>query len=132
MKVVLDTNILVSATQWDYSVSHKLLEKLIRNNVEIFSTAEILDEFAGILRRDFLNSEQEANSMVEKVIQFLTLVTPNKKVEAIKEDSEDNKILECALESQAVYIISYDNHLLKLKEYQGIKIIKPEDVVKEV
>ena len=132
MKVVLDTNILVSATQWDYSVSHKLLEKLIRNNAEIFSTAEILEEFAGILRRDFLNSEQEANSMVEKVIKFLTLVTPSKKVQVIKEDSADNKILECAMESEAEFIISYDKHLLKLGEYQGIKIMKPEDVIKEV
>jgi len=45
MKIVVDTNFLVSATQWDYSVSHKLLQKLIRNDTEIFTTREILDEF---------------------------------------------------------------------------------------
>jgi len=65
MKIAVDTNFLmsemqtflsilktselvflISATQWDYSVSNKLLQKLIRNNAEIFTTKEILEEFA--------------------------------------------------------------------------------------
>lgn len=127
MKVAVDTNFLISATQWDYSVSHKLLQKLIINNTEIFTTREILDEFSEVLKRDFLYNEIDIKNILEKALQFLTLVNPNKKVEVIKEDVDDNKIIECALESRAEYIISYDNHLLKLKEYQGIRIIKPEE-----
>ena len=127
MKVVVDTNFLISATQWDYSVSHKLLQKLIRNDVEIFSTKEILEEFLEVLKRDFLYNDEEANSILERVLQFLIIVAPSRKIDVIKEDPEDNKIIECALESNAEYIISYDKHLLNLKEYQGIKIIKPEE-----
>ena len=127
MKIVIDTNFLVSSTQWDYSVSHKLLEKLIRNNTEIFITKEILEEFTEVLKRDFLYNEEEAKSLIERVLQFLTLVTPKRKIDVIKEDAEDNKIIECALECRAEYIISYDKHLLKLKEYQGIKIVRPEE-----
>lgn len=132
MKIVVDTNFLVSATQWDYSVSHKLLLKLIKNNDIIFSTKEILDEFAEVLERDFLYTEEEVQNLLEIVLQFLTLVTPSKKVDAVKEDSDDNKIIECALESKAEYILSYDKHLLKLKEYEGINIIKPEEAIKEI
>lgn len=128
MKIAVDTNFLVSATQWDNSVSHKLLLKLIKNNDIIFSTKEILDEFAEVLERDFLYNKEEIKNIFEKVLQFLTLVTPSKKVDAIKEDADDNKIIECALESRAEYIISYDKHLLNLKEYQGIKIIRPEEI----
>ena len=51
MKISADTNFLISATQWDYSVSHKLLTKLIENNAEIFTTKEILDEFSEVLSR---------------------------------------------------------------------------------
>ena len=127
MKIVIDTNFLVSATQWDYSVSHKLLQKLIKNNEEIFTTKEILEKFAEVLKRDFLYNEEEAKSLIERVLQFLTLVTPKRKIDVIKEDAEDNKIIECALECRAEYIISYDKHLLKLKEYQGIKIVRPEE-----
>lgn len=131
MKIAIDTNFLVSATQWDYSVGHKLLQKLIRNNVGIFTTKEILDEFAEVLKRDFLYTEEEVQNLLEIVLQFLTLVTPNKKIDIVKEDLEDNKIIECAIESKSDFILSYDKHLLKLKEYQGIKIVRPEEIIKE-
>lgn len=132
MRVAVDTNFLISATQWDYSVSHKLLQKLIRNNVEIFTTKEILEEFAEVLKRDFSYNEEEIRNILEKVLQFLTLITPSKKVDVVKEDSEDNKIIECAVEAQADYILSYDKHLLNLKEYEGIKIVKPEEVILKI
>ena len=35
MKVTIDTNFLISSTQWDYSVAHKLLQKLIRKDIEL-------------------------------------------------------------------------------------------------
>ncbi|MEK6792395.1 MAG: putative toxin-antitoxin system toxin component, PIN family [Nanoarchaeota archaeon] len=120
---------LISATQWDYSVSHKLLEKLILSDSKIFTTREILDEFAEVLKRDFLYSEGDTKNIIEKSIQFLTLVIPSEKVDIVKEDADDNKIIECALESNAEYIISYDKHLLDLKEYRGIKIVKPEEII---
>ena len=129
MKIVVDTNFLVSATQWDYSVSHKLLLKLIKNNDIIFSTKEILDEFAEVLERDFLYNQEEIKNVLEKALQFLTIVTPSQRVDVVKEDADDNKIIECALEGKADYIISYDKHLLNLKEYKGIKIVRPEDIL---
>jgi uncharacterized protein len=129
MKIVVDTNFLVSATQWDYSVSDKLLQKLIRNNTEIFTTKEILDEFAEILKRDFLYCEEDIKNILEKVLQFLIVVVPSNKIEVVKDDPDDNKIIECAVESQAKYIISYDKHLLSLKKYRDINIIKPEETL---
>ena len=129
MNIAADTNFLVSATQWNYSVSHKLLQKLIINNVEIFTTKEVLDELAEVLKRDFLYNEEEIKNILERVLQFVTLVTSSKKLDIVKEDPDDNKIIECAIESNADYIISYDKHLLKLKEYENIKIITPEEAL---
>ena len=123
MKFTLDTNFLVSATQWDYSVAHKLLEKLIRENHEMFTTKEILEEFEDILKRDFSYSEKESKNIIEKVLQFLILVTPTKRVSVVKDDPDDNKIIECALESNAEYIISYDKHLLKLGYFGKTRIV---------
>lgn len=129
MKIVADTNFLISSTQWDYSVSHKLLLKLIRENDIIFSTKEILDEFVEVLKRDFLYNKEEIENILEKFLQFLTLINPTQQVDIIKEDIEDNKIIECAVESKADYILSYDKHLLNMKEYKGTKIIKPEEIL---
>ena len=71
MKIAVDTNFLISATQWDYSVSHKLFEKLIRDNVEMFTTKEILEEFVEVLRRDFLYSDEESKILIELILKFL-------------------------------------------------------------
>jgi uncharacterized protein len=131
MKVTLDTNFFISATQWDYSVAHKLLKKLILKDVKIYSTTEILDEFFGILQRDFKYPKEDAEEVVEKVVAFCTIIEPKEKVDVVKDDPDDNKIIECALASKSDYIITYDAaHLLPLKEYQGIKIVKPEELMK--
>ena len=56
---------------------------------------------------------------------------PKRKVTIIKYKDDDNRILECALEGKAQYIISGDRkHLLPLKEYQGTKILSPADFLK--
>ena len=57
---------------------------------------------------------------------FLKLIEPKRKIVVVKDDPDDDKVIECAAEIAADYILSYDNHLLKLKEFEGIKIVKPE------
>ena len=131
MKITVDTNFLISATQWDYSVAHKLLKKLIISDAEIFTTQDILDETSEVLERDFEYSKNEANNIIKKILFFAKLIEPKQKINVIKDDPDDNKVIECAVESFSDYIITYDRHLLKLKEYKGIKIVKPEEIFKE-
>lgn len=130
MKITLDTNFLVSATQWNYSVCFKLLAKFIMNNSELFVTWDILNEFSEVLMRDFEYNKEEAENIINKVVGFVQIIETSSKIEVIKEDLDDNKILECALDSKSEYIISYDKHLLNLKEFSGIKIITPEEMNK--
>jgi len=47
----------------------------------------------------------------------------------VKEDPTDNKFIECAVEAKANYIVSGDRHLLKIKKYEGIKIIKTTEIL---
>ena len=131
MKVTVDTNFLISATQWDYSAAHKLLKKLILSDAKIFTTQDILDETAEVLERDFEYSKNEAKNIIEKILLFASLIESKQKVEIIKDDPDDNKDIECAIESSSDYIITYDKHLLKLKEYKEIKIVKPEEILKD-
>ena len=48
MRATVDTNFLISATQWDCSVAHKLLKKFILSDAKIFTTQDILDETAEV------------------------------------------------------------------------------------
>ena len=130
MKVTVDTNFLISATQWDYSVAHKLLKKFIFSDAEIFTTQDILDETSKVLERDFEYSKDEAKNIIEKILLFAKLIKPKQKIDIIKDDPDDNKVIECAVESSSDYVVTYDRHLLRLKLYKGIKIIRPEEILK--
>lgn len=127
MVVTFDTNVLLSATLWDGSVAQKLLFDLISQEIKIYSTSEILSEYQEVLRRDFDFSDEEVSKIMEKVFAFVTLVNSTMRVNIVKEDPDDNMIIECALESNSKYIITYDKHLLNIKEYQSIRIIRPEE-----
>ena len=127
MVITFDTNVLLSATLWDGSVAQKLLFDLIRQGIKIYSTTEILSEYQEILKRDFDFSDDEVSEIIEKVLAFVTLVNPQTKIKAVKDDPDDDVIIECALESESKYIITYDKHLLNLKEFRGIRVIKPEE-----
>jgi len=61
-----------------------------------------------------------------KGISSTTLITPAVTLSVITEDEPDNRVLECAAEGQADYIISGDEHHLQpLREYEGIPILSP-------
>ena len=129
MKVTVDTNFIISATQWDYSVANKLLKKFIVSNVKIFTTQDILDETAKVLERDFKYDKDEVRDIIEKILLFAVPIEPKQKVNIIKDDPDDNKVIECTLESSSDIIVTYDKHLLKISEYKDIKIVKPEDII---
>ncbi len=59
-------------------------------------------------------------------------VSPTVKLDVIKADPKDNIILECAVAGNADYIVSGDKHLLDLKEFSGIKILKPAEFLRKI
>ena len=70
--------------------------------------------------------------VTEKVIQNCDIIQPKLKLAIVKEDSDDNKILECAVAGKVNFVISQDNHLLKIGKFRGIPIIKPNEFLKRV
>lgn len=125
-KVVLDTNIYLSAIIFGGN-PRKLLFLAIQNKIVLYSSAEILLEIAQKLKTKFHWSAEKINFTVKSIGQLAALVSPKEKLKIIKKDPSDNKILEAAVVAKADFIISGDNHLLKLKKYKGIKIIQAAD-----
>ena len=62
-------------------------------------------------------------------IRYDILVTPRMTVNAVRDDPDDNRILECALEAEAQIIVSGDHHLLSLQEYKSISIVTPREFI---
>jgi uncharacterized protein len=79
------------------------------------------------LRDKFGWSEEALTIAKERIADFAELVTPARKIDAVKEDPTDNRVLECAETGISDYIVTGDNHLLKLGEFAGAKIVKASD-----
>ena len=130
MRVVLDTNVLLSATVWRGSVASKLLYKLLQLQANIFCSNEIIREYKRVLKRDLDYSDEEVFELLEKVFSFVSLVYPKEKVSIVKEDPADDRIIECALASKSDYLVTYDKELLKVVKYKSVKIVRPEELLR--
>ena len=127
MKVVLDTNVFISGIFWEGNFCSKIIDKWKKREFELVFSRDIIEELVKTLKCFKIQlSEEVITSWKEIITRNATIVEPSEKLEIIQEDSEDNKFLETAISGKADFIISQDNHLLKLREFQGIKIITPE------
>ena len=126
LNFVFDTNVLVSALISTMGNPALLLDKAGKNYT-LFISKDILTELEAVISRDkFGFTEEEVNTIIEAIISFSEVINPEIKLDVIKSDPDDNKILECAVACGASYIVSGDRHLLELKEYDKIKIITPK------
>ena len=125
--VVLDTNVLISSIFWEKGNSHKIVDIAIEQKITNFTSPEMLNELARVLRQKFKQTEEYIESQLALIANYSQIIEPKIKANVVPEDAKDNMIIECALSSDADYIITGDKHLLKLKEYKGIKILAPKE-----
>jgi len=88
---------------------------------------EIEKEIAEKLRTKFKLDEEEVNRILLDFSTFTIPVEVTKQIQAVTDDPDDDKFIECAICCNADYIVSGDRHLLNLKEYAGIKILKASE-----
>jgi len=123
LKVVLDTNVLISAILFG-GRPRQILEKAIRGEIRLCISEPILEELKGVLQRSKFDYSPE---MIQVVLTEFTgiadFVNPLKTIDVVLEDPEDNRILECAVEAKANYIVTGDFHLLKLIRYRNIEVL---------
>lgn len=132
MRIILDTNIWLSAIFWS-GEANKLINIIKVKKLELIITKKILSEIIDVLNKEskFQKFIRDRNLVIKDLIRTILytskLIISNSELNIIKEHSSDNKILESAVDGKVDYLISYDNHLLKLKEYKNIKIITPQE-----
>jgi len=122
-RIVLDTNVLISAIVFG-GRPRDVLEKVIAGRFTMAISVEMLAEFQGVLEgKKFRYPSDIVRTIVHELLAVSELVRPRMKVEQIKADPADNRILECALESGAACIVTGDRHLLELGRFEGIPIL---------
>ena len=82
--------------------------------------------------RQKVHHYHERGQVVKKILSLGRLVEPAERLTIAKDDPDDDKFIEAAVAGNAAYIISQDKHLLMIGEFRGIKIVTPEDLLKEL
>lgn len=119
--VVLDTNVYVSAYAYG-GIPARLMRAAIRHEIEIATSPAILAELARVLADKLAFSPDRVEEVVRQIARVAAVVRPRVAIDLIA-DEPDNRVLECALESGAAYIVSGDRHLLDLASFKGVQIV---------
>ena len=130
IKVVLDTNVVVSAYLVPAGKPAEILSLARNGKLHIFLSREIVDEIKQTLlspklKKIHRNTPNQIGLFIRAFSKVATVTPGEKSVDFIKDDPDDNKILTCALEGRVDYIVSGDHHLTDLKSFQGISIVNP-------
>jgi putative PIN family toxin of toxin-antitoxin system len=130
LRVTLDTNVYVSALEFG-GVSARLLGMARAGIIRIDVSDAILDELVTVLRDDFAWEAYRLHFAREQLAKAGNLVTPKEAIDAIKEDPDDNAILECAVQAGSQFIVTSDKDLLRLGEYGSIGIVTASQLLQQ-
>lgn len=133
IRVVLDTNVVISAVLSTDGKPASIFEMLILGEIQNYASQDIIEEIREVLQRPKIAKQLslvEQEFILNTFEEFSEKIKLRVKLEEIKDDPDDNKFLECAVSASADYIVSGDDHLLKVRNFRGIKIVSPVEFVK--
>lgn len=122
MRVVFDTDILVSALVFPGGQADAALRRIIDATDQLVMSKAILDELLEVLGRKFARNAEELAHVAVFISELATVVAPRRRLRAVKDDP-DNRILECAIAGRAQAVVTGDKALLALKNFEGIPVI---------
>ncbi len=123
MRAVLDTNVVISSVVFAGKPA-RVLDLAFKKEITNIVSPFILDEIRRVLKDKFLWQDGVINKLTESIEVASEIVHPIEQINIIADD-DDNRIIECAIEGHADFIISGDRLLLDLKTYKGVIIINP-------
>jgi putative PIN family toxin of toxin-antitoxin system len=132
MRVVVDTNLVVSRAIVPHGIPAQILAAWRAQVFELLVSEPILDEYLRVLsyarlRARHRRDEAQIAAIVDEFRRYAVLIEPLRAIKAVEDDPDDDKFLECAVEGGADMIVSGDPHLLRLRAHESIPILTPAD-----
>ena len=129
-KVILDTNIIVSALISNSIPTKILYELVLTQKVKTCLTEEIFTEYIEVLNREkftkYTNFKSKADIVLNKLREISTYYETNRKIEILS-DTSDNKFLELAAVSSADYLITGNILDFQITEFEYTRILTPRE-----
>ena len=124
MKVVFDTNIMISGFIFPGGPPSQLLNLAQIREFTLCLSPDILTKFKKVLLLKFKYSEEEAKNFLNRITQICEMIYPTERIELIQRVPADNRILECAVEAQADFLVTGDKRdILPLKKIGNTLIV---------
>ena len=131
-KVVIDTNILISALGWK-GKPNEIFSRVLDEEFELIISQKQIEELREVMNYPkFSFTEEQKSRFITLLLNVAKVVEISNKLKVIKEDPDDDIILETAVENNVDFIISGDHHLLKLKEYSNVKIVTANEFLSQI
>ena len=126
MRVVFDTNILISALVFPGGRGEAALRRITEERDQLVLSKPILDELLGILARKFSRDAEELAHVAVFISDITTLLRPRRRLAIVKGEPH-NRVLECALTGNAEVIVTGDHELLALRHFRGVRLLSLRD-----
>ena len=121
-----DSNVYISALVFRKKALD-LLDLAIEQGVEIAISDEIVEETIRVLREKFHWSDERLEEAHATISSITRHVAPTERLDVVKSDPDDNKIIECAVAAGSDYLVTGDKDILSLGSYGKTQMIKPSD-----
>lgn len=121
VKVVLDTNILISSLGFG-GKPRQVLSLVIDGQIIALTSPVLLAELQEVINKKFPLLRENLELLLKEIEEIFVIIQP-KEILKITQDEDDNRVLEAAYEGKCDYIITGDKELLSLGSFKKIKIL---------
>jgi len=134
IRAVLDTNVLVSGLVAEQGAPHQVLDAWLEGRYTLVISLYLVEEFLHVLSYPRIAerlrlSEQELADVTAAVLSRAEVTPGHLRLPGVTRDPKDDAVVACAREGQADYIVSGDQDLLVLGEYEGMRVVTPRQFV---
>lgn len=130
VRVVLDTNVIVSAVGFGGKPQKTLLNVLVKKVQGVISST-LLAELEEILSKKLILPKEDIELTLEEIRNEFIIVRPRETLHIVK-DEDDNRVIEAAVSGNCTYIITGDKELLNLKIFKKIQILTPNQFLSTI
>lgn len=138
MRIVLDTNVVLSALLWRGTPHHLLATIGQRSSIQLYSSTALLEELADVLTRPSATKRlaligRSAREVLADYVEAIELVEPANVPRVVVGDVDDDQVIAAAVAARADLIVSGDRkHLLPLGSHQGIDIVDAAEAARRI
>lgn len=137
MRIVLDTNVVLSALLWR-GTPYLLLDAIRQQpNVQLCSSTALLEELADVLTRPSATKRltiigKTAREVLADYVETIDLAEPAAVPRVVPADADDDHVIATAIAAHADLIVSGDSDLLSMGQHQDISIVTPAQAVLQI